>query len=209
MTCRFHLWQDKLTLRTAILEWNTFLPSCNFFRTNSLTMKVKNIASIYSAKLHRRKSVHWNYRSCCCCSFVCVIAFDSQAKKKFPPALFDLLSAMILVSSEPPSTSLPVQSERLAEREKEPRRIAKSKLRGSKNTRKSAFDLLNPYICVKIIINKQIKQNYFLLHRYFKICTYCSSIYFWCNISFHKKRCLSKLWQWDDFPGPITILWFV
>jgi len=34
--------------------------------------------------------------------------FDSEAKKKFSPALFALLSAMILVSSEPPSSSFPV-----------------------------------------------------------------------------------------------------
>lgn len=73
---RFHLWQVRVCVENSN-PWiadgtHQFLPSCDFFRTNSLTMKVKNIAFIYSAKLHRRKSVHWNYR---CCSFVSAIAF--------------------------------------------------------------------------------------------------------------------------------------
>jgi len=29
---------------------------------------------------------------------------------------------------------------------------------------------------------------------------------FRCKFSFHEKRRLSQVWQWRDFPGPITIL---
>ena len=45
---------------------------------------------------------------------------------------------------------------------------------------------------------------------FFKICRFCSSAAsfcsFRCKFSFHGKRRSSEVWQWRDFPRPITIL---
>ena len=35
---------------------------------------------------------------------------------------------------------------------------------------------------------------------------YAVQFYFHCKFSFHEKRGSSQVWQWRDFPGPITIL---
>lgn len=146
MTLSFHLWQGRAFAENSdpwTADGTEFVSSCVFIRTNSFT-------------IHMEISLPFTLRSftkgnkCICCSFVCAIAFVWLKSRNiaFASPLCSLY-AIILVSLEPLSTSFPVKPERLAAREKDPLQIAKSKLRGSKNTRKKRFwSLKHAYSCL-------------------------------------------------------------
>ena len=154
--------RTSLRWETQLLHcrWNKFIPFCNFFRTKSVTMKVKKYRSIYSAKLRRRKSVHWNNR---CCSFVCAIAFVWLRSREdvFASPLCSLVrhNFRVLRITKYVISGLIWAFGRAQKRTTSNCEI--QTLEAQKTLQKSAFDLLNPRICVNQDINKQIKQNYF------------------------------------------------
>ena len=96
--------KDELALRTAILELpmehiSSFL---RFLRTNSLMMKVK--ISLPITPQSYAKENQCIEITAVAVLFVQLPLFDSEAEMTFSPALVALLSAMILVSLEPPSS---------------------------------------------------------------------------------------------------------
>ena len=84
--------------------------------------------------------------------FVQLPLFDSEAETTFSPPLVALLSAMILVSLEPPSSHFRCNLSVWPSAKKEPLWILKSKLWGSKNTRKKALSISWTHVFVLIKI---------------------------------------------------------
>ena len=45
-----------------------------------------------------------------------------------------------------------------------------------------------------------------IIQHFLKICRFAVQFWFHCKFSFHEKRRSRQVWQWRDFPGPISIL---